>query len=246
MKIAVCISGAIRSNQGDAGLIRNYKRMKEKFPSADFYFATWNSFSSDFNRLFNSEKCFYFEEPKMHYHPYLDMKKENYASEYYKETLDWIVKEGKAKIEWSSHHTKQILIHAWLLDKITKEYDVIVRTRFDAFIFKNADFFPYLKDTVDYNRANAFATTRKEKFNELYDSDVNNEKMKYWMLDQLIIHTPNAINKETVDELHKNKKLNAAEHGWYQVLSKPQGSNHKNRHGWVNHDKNILDKFLRD
>lgn len=246
MRIAVCVSGALRSKQGDAGLLRNYNRMKEKFPTADFYFATWNSFSSDFERLFQDEKCFYFEEPEMHYHPYLDMAKENYVSKYYQETLDWIVKEGKSKIDWSRHHTKQIIIHAWLLDKIEKECDVIVRTRFDAFIFKGADFAPYIKDTFEHKRSNAFSTTRKEKFTELYEADPKIDKMKYWMLDQLIIHPANAINKDIIDELHRDKKLNAAEHGWYQVLSKPNGSNHRNMHGWVNHDKNILDKFLRD
>lgn len=248
MKVAVCVSGAMRSKQGDAGLLRNYKRMKEKFPTANFYFATWDSFSSDFERLFNGEKCFYFKEPKMHYHPYYDMKKEDYASKYYQETFDWVIKQSKTTdvVEWTSHHTKQILIHAWLLDKIEKEYDVIVRTRFDAFISKKANFDPYIKDTFDYNRSNAFSTTRKEKFEEIYDSDPDNDKMKHWMLDQLIIHPPKAINKEIIDELHRDKKLNAAEHGWYQVLSKPYGSNHKNRHGWVNHDRNIFDKFLRD
>jgi hypothetical protein len=246
MKVAVCVSGAVRSQQGDAGLLRNYNRMKEKFKGADFYFATWNSFQSDFKRLFKEEKCFYFEEPKMHYHPYLDMQPEDYVSEYYKDTLDWIKKEGKQKIEWSSHHTKQILIHTWLLDKITEEYDVIVRTRYDAFISKKANFDDYIEDTFAKKRANAFATTRKEKFEDLYESDPKDPKMKKWVLDQLIIHPKNFINKNVVEDLHKNRKLHAAEHGWYQVLSKPFGSNHRNNHGWVNHDKNILDRFLRN
>jgi hypothetical protein len=49
-----------------------------------------------------------------------------------------------------------------------------------------------------------------------------------------------------VYKLYKEKKLHAAEFGWYQVLSQPYGGIHRNHHGFVNHDKNVLDRFLLD
>ena len=186
-----------------------------------------------------------FDEPVMHYHPYHDMKEEDYASSYFTETFNW-VKAGLApRAEWTSHHTKQILIHSAMVKLLPKTYDVIVRTRYDAFIHKTADFSKYVLDSHNNKRANGFAVTQKEKFAEMYQSDLQQHpKMKYWMLDQLIIHPRELLNTTEVERLHVEKKLNPAEHGWYQVLSKPYGSNHINNHGWVNHDKNVLPKFF--
>lgn len=238
MKVAVCVSGLLTGNY----IHRNNSVQKQKFPYADFYYATWTREENKFKKYFPDDQCFFFEEPKMHYHPYYA---ENFSSEYFIETRNWILKTNK--LEWSSHHTKQILIHSWLLDKISDDYDVIIRTRFDGFILKDekANFLPFVQDSFEHNRANCFAVTQKPKFKMLYESDyIKTPKMKYWLLDQLIIHPKHLLDTKLVSDLHETKQLRAAEYGWHQVLSEPYGNNHRNWHGWVNHDKNIDPVFL--
>jgi len=238
MRVAVCISGLVN---GDL-LKRNNEVLKQKFPYADFYYGTWTDQKDAFKKYFPNEDCFYFDPPKMDYHPYYI---DGFDSKDWRETKDWIVR--NKKMEWSKHHTKQHIIHAWMLDRIEQEYDVIVRTRFDAFAWRAdiANFTPFVEDSFKNQRANCFAVTRKPKFQELYESDYDvNPKMRTWCLDQLIIHPRSLFNTKEVLRLHKNKLLRAAEYGWHQVISEPYGNNHRNWHGWVNHEKNIEQRFL--
>lgn len=45
-------------------------------------------------------------------------------------------------------------------------------------------------------------------------------------MDLLIIHPRDLFDKKRMWQLHEDKKLIAAEMGWYQVLSQPYGDNH--------------------
>ena len=247
-RIAVCVSGTFNTGNPKGDLVKNNKILKSKFPKADFYYATWERYRADFKKLFPNESCEYFPEPTIHHHPYL-IEKNNHISKWYQETVDWVKKGGKARLDWTSHHTKQILIHSYLLTKIEKEYDVIVRTRFDAFIFSGANFDVYVEDTITNHRANCFGTTNPNLLNVLSEMDLTPEtKYQSWehrLLDQLIIYNPDALDIANVFKLHNNHKLHAAEFGWYQAIS-IDNSNHINHDGWVNHDKKVLDKFLED
>jgi len=245
MRVAVLVSGRVVSAQGGAGLIRNNTRLKEKFPGADFYYGAWQSYKSEFDSVFPNEICEYFEEPVMPYHPY-EIRNKYHINKQFRDTAKWALKEERK--EWTSHHTKQILIHSWLLDKIIKKYDIVIRTRFDAFIHRSADFTSYITDTFENNRANCFATTRKQLFAILYEQKKpkSNKDEWHWFWDQLIIHPPSFITKQVVDILHETKTLHPAEFGWAQVLSYPYGLNHRAHKGWVNHDRNILDVFLKE
>ena len=83
-------------------------------------------------------------------------------------------------------------------------------------------------------------------FNEFYDSPMaRGSKHESYLLDQLIIHRYDTFDPDNVLELHEQNKLHPAEWGWYQTLSYP-GVNHKNHHGYINHDKNVLEKFMRE
>ena len=148
-----------------------------------------------------------------------------------------------------AHSTKQILLHAWLLDRIKNEYDVIIRTRFDAFIHRSADFTSYIADTFKENRANGFSTFDNKQFASLSARQIPKKSVlgSYNMLcDQLIIHPPSFITKKQVDGLHREKRLHPAELGWAQVLSYPYRLNHRSFLGWVVNDRNILDVFLKE
>ena len=244
MRVAVLVSGRVNSAQDRTGLIRNNIRLKAKFPGADFYYGAWQSYKSEFDSVFPNETCEYFEEPVMRYHPY-EISNKYHINQQYRDTAKWALKAERK--EWTSHHTKQILIHAWLLDKISKKYDIIIRTRFDAFIHRSADFSSYVTDTFENNRANGFATGRKQSFAILYEQNKpTDNKAWHWFWDQLIIHPPSFITKQVVDRLNQKKRLHPAEFGWAQVLSYPYGLNHRAHKGWVNHDRNILDVFLKE
>tara|TARA_R110000851_G_scaffold123683_2_gene253575 strand:- start:774 stop:1520 length:747 start_codon:yes stop_codon:yes gene_type:complete len=243
MKVAVCISGIPNSSHNLQR--RNVDVLKEKFPDADFYYATWKGYENEFYKYFPNDECLVFDEPIMHYHPYFDIT--DFTSKDWEETKSWVKRTNKTS--WSSHHTKQILIHAMLVNSIDKKYDIIVRTRFDAFVWKapDANFTQYIKDTKENYRANCFAVTRKSMFKNLYESDyIKDKKMKKWILDQLIIHPRNMIDYENIMTLHTEKSLRAAEYGWHQTLSEPYSDNHRNWHGWVNHDKNVEISFIRE
>lgn len=239
LKVAVCISGKFESARD---LIKsNNDILKDKFLDADFYYATWDHYKDCFYKIFPEYNCFYFNEPNIEYHPYKDISPQNYISSRFKESFKYVKnKKDKNGLEWSAHHTKQIIIHSWLVDSISNKYDIVVRTRFDARIWKDADFTPYINDSHINQRAIGFATTRHKMFDVIYESD----KTSGWLLDQLIIHPAGFINKKDVEILNANRILHPAEMGWYQVLSMPYGSNHRNVHGWVNHDRNIPENFI--
>jgi hypothetical protein len=224
MRVAVCVSGVVRGE-----VKRNNERLKEKFPGADFYYATWDGSFPD---------CKTFPEPKPHYHPYVDIDPKHYTCPIYRDAVAWAKKGGKERLNWTSHHVKQILIHFWLADTIKDNYEIVIRTRFDAYISRKADFNPYILDTYTNNRANCFGTTRPEGFDSLFEVELKGIHTN-WMLDSLFIHNACLIDRAKVDDLYDNKKRHAAEFGWHQVLGK-----HRNHSGWVNPDHSVLPKFL--
>lgn len=246
MRVAVCISGVCASKNANTNLRKNNERLKQFFPNYDFHYATWSQYQETFEKNFPTESCEYYPEPIINYHPYFDIPNELWESNRFGETKAFIARGGLQRREWTSHHTKQHLIHAWLCDKIKSDYDVIIRARFDTWIYKSADFIPYVIDTYENNRINAFSATKQNYFDVLRQFDTNpGGRHFHWIVDQMIIHPASFINREYVELLHKEKRLHPAEMGWYQVLSKPNGNAHRCFDGWVNHDKNVLGKFFK-
>lgn len=231
MRVAVCVSGACRSK---GNLAKNIRLLKSKFPGADFYFATWDSYKPVFERTFPDEKCMYFPEPVMTYHPYTDIREEDYVSPFVKTYCRTDIVICKESTEWALHHTKQILIHFWLADTIKDKYDVIVRTRFDVILSKYANFSYDLLDTYDNQRANGFASYEKNiNVIRQYPRQCAEDFHNTWLVDMLIMHPPSAIDVALVERLHAEKKLHGGEMGWFQVLSLPYGSKHRCHSGWV-------------
>jgi len=236
MKIAVCISGILKSAFNLQK--RNVSVLKEKFPGADFYYGTWQGIEEEkFYNIFPEEKCFVFSEPDIHYNPYTDIQ--DFSSQAWKKTVNW--SRGKNDV-WIRNSVKQILIHAMLLNQINKTYDVIIRTRFDAFALNVpiVDFNSFVVETYESKITNGFATRDMNKFDQL--TKVTNDDWKHRIFDALIIHPRNAIDYENVMNLYHNNKLRAAEFGWAQVLSEPK-YDHVNWFGWVNIDR-VVSKYL--
>ena len=246
MRVAVCISGACVSKNPNTNLQKNLSRVKQFFPDYDYHCATGSSFQRTFENNFPEETAHYYPEPDIGYHPYFDIPPEHWESNRFAETKSFIQRGGMHRREWTSHHTKQHLIHAWLCDKIKDDYDVVVRARFDTWIYKDADFIPYVIDTYENNRINSFSATKQNYFDKLRQFDTNPAGRHHnWIVDQLIMHPMSFIDRAYVDRLHEEQRLHPAEMGWYQVLSKPNGSTHRCFDGWVNHDKNVLERFFR-
>ena len=88
MKVAVCVSGKVNSAYN---LIkRNNNVLKEKFPNADFYYATWEDQKEIFYRNFPNDKCFIFKEPDINYHPY--WPEDIILNPYFKEAKNYIIR----------------------------------------------------------------------------------------------------------------------------------------------------------
>lgn len=245
MRVAVCISGVCASKNPSTNLKKNLERIRRFFPDYDYHFATYNQFENVFKKNFPEEFCHYFPEPVINYHPY-EIPHNLWESDRFAETKAFINRGGLVRREWTAHHTKQHLIHAWLCDTIENNYDVVIRARFDTWIYEHADFIPYVIDTYKNNRVNSFSATKQNHFDKINQFDTNpGGRHHNWMVDQLIIHPMSFMNREYVEQLHNEHRLHPAEMGWYQILSKPYGSTHRCFDGWVNHDKNVLEKFFK-
>ena len=246
MKVAVLISGLCHSKAPQTNVKRNIERIRRFFPSSDFFFATYTQFKDTFEENFPEEKCLFVDEPKIDYHPY-SIDKQHWESNRYLETKQFIMRSPE-RTKWAGHHTKQHLIHSYLCDTIDiKQYDVIVRARFDTWIWDKADFGPFIKSTHTNQTINAFAATKWQKhFEKIREFDSKpGGRHHNWLLDQLIIYPSSFLDTSYVYKLHEEKRLHPAEMGWYQILSRPNGSKHKCWDGWVNHDKHILTKYFK-
>lgn len=245
IRVAVCVTGLVRA-KNRLGSVEMYNRhAKSIFPYADFYYSTWSSNQEEFEKNLPSDTCFYYDEPKNPYHPYLDVSPENYLSLEYAQMVAWARGLTIDKKEWTKHHAKQIVNYAHLMKDIPKDYDVMVRIRFDSVINKRADFRWYIENCYKTGNVHGFGVTRQNLFNDFYDSDMKGLH-KIMLLDQCIIHRFDRINPDSALDAYKEKKLLAAEYGWYQVLSHPYGGIHKNHHGFINHDGHVQDRFIRE
>jgi hypothetical protein len=157
---------------------------------------------------------------------------------------------SKQQIEWTSHHTKQMIGHAYLLrevDKI-KEYDVICRFRYDTMVSKIADFNKYLELAHINNTSHGFSVTKQQRFEDIYHTIPNQGyKCDWYMLDQGVIHPRSRFDIDVILDYNDKGILHPAEWGWGQILSCRFGEiAHYNHHGFVNHDKNVLDRYFYD
>ena len=245
MKVAVCVSGRCESRNPNTDTKRNIQRLKETFPQCEFYFGTWEHNRSDLQKIASAENCFYFEEPTVNCHPY-DLPASAWASNRYEEVRSFMLSGGEDRWSWAKHHTKQHLIHALLCKKIEKlNYDVVIRTRFDVWIYGGVDFDQFISDTYINQRINAFATQDHTNFDKLQTFNTSiGAKHEQWIVDQMIIYPRKFLNPENVITLFQSDQLNPGEMGWYQVLNGVSNVEHRSFNGWVNHDRNVLTKFF--
>lgn len=241
MNIAVCVSGAPRSGVNNRDLRRNYDNLKINFPDADFYYGSWKGYESIIEKYFRDFDVKFFDEPKIEYHPFLDIEVPDQSGK-----LAKAVRHAKANQkfrETSSHQTKQILAHCKLVSTLPQKYDIIVRCRYDTLTYRQAMFGQYVKDSYQNKRAIGFAclSISDSGFTKIQEQRGNNYH-NHFLFDQLIIHPNELLDIDRVYKLHEEKKLIAAEYGWWQVLS--GGNDHRCLCGWANPDKSVVGSFL--
>lgn len=245
MKVAICISGICR---GQAK--RNVDLARLHFPTAEFFFSTWEG-----QPKLPFENAFYHPEPKMHYHPVVDLVDDNCKAPKWLAYKHILCKE-KAVYERTSHQSKQILGHALLLQEVPKEYDMIMRMRYDTVLSKSVDFTPLLERSYKENLAIGFGTRdrRHKDLNsfaevpQIYPTKDSppgtSHDWGWYLMDPLIMHPRKMFDIELVFRLHEEKKLYPSERGWYQILSAPFGDNHVSMYGGVQIEKYLKGKNI--
>jgi len=242
MKIGVFVTGQIRNDFDDARYCLDL--LENGFPTAEFKYLVWDYEVEQHRRLLNTislgdlEKIPNFD---IHYSPYLDNPT---ASEHYQ-----YKKKLKNPNERHLHQTKQMLLHDHLMQLHGSKYDVIVRVRWDTWVSPLIDFTSYAKEC--YNNSCVISiNTRSDYWDDLLhigeDHGTHAPHIKHrkpdgtidapicfdMFQDQgLIIHRRDDWNSEFVQTLHKEKKLLAAEFGWWQIMV--DGTSH---HRWKHYD----------
>ena len=243
MKIAVCVSGACRSGVKNRDFRRNYDNLKICFPDADFYYGAWKGDEAIVEKHFSDQNVTYFDEPEMHYHPFIDIDMDENMGKLNKSISH--ATSNLAFRERSSHQTKQIIAHCKLINTLPQKYDIIVRCRYDTIVYNGANFEQYINSSYSSQCAIGFAVLKIKTDTNAFTNvqeQCGNDYHRSFLFDQLIIYYNDLLNTAKVFEMHQQKKLIAAEHGWWQVLS--GGIRHRCIAGWANPDKSVNTIFL--
>lgn len=222
MKIAVCISGQQRKTTIDRSILDS--RMEEAFSSvdADFYYHTWVD-----NVLYDYPKIHKQVQPKIDYHPVLDVK--------HKAGVILEEKRKKKKSEKFQHASKQILAHAYLCDNLNHKYDMIVRLRWDLYFSEKLDYKKLLEKSYEEG-------VHGYGYQAGMDHNLLNNPVKLiktsrrsdgMLTDNCIFHKPEWFDTSYVYKLHEDKELLPAEWGFYQTMSEPFNDHHTNFLGGV-------------
>lgn len=239
MKIAICVSGIARANS-----VKNAELVKKSF-DADIFFATWDSCVNEHSSKFD---CSVYPEPKIEYNPWTD---DNCICEHHKYhgyRKKFLTGEYSTSSKFMNA-TKQILAHAYQLQDLPAEYDLIIRTRWDTYVSPNVNFINYVNESYQQNKAIGFAVRNGRHENvhtfKEYDQVYVNENTPHsisrdwawWLNDNLIIHPRSLFDCDKAFNLNADKKLLPAEFGWYQMLS--VDDNHKCVYGGAAIDRYV-------
>ncbi len=227
MKPAICISGLARGN-----MKRNINHLKKAFPNIPMFFASWEETKNDISEQF---KCSYYPEPQMHYNPWSECIIDNPHPKYhvYKKNFLMTKLNGQSMPNEARllNATKQLIAHAYQLADLPKEYDMIIRARWDTVVSNKLDFTSYLEQSYNEKMAIGFAIRGDrhiilDKFKDIdhiYIQEDTDHKWSrdwsYWINDNMVFHRRDMYDCDLVHKLHKEKRLWPAEYGWYQMLS---------------------------
>jgi hypothetical protein len=218
MKVAVCIGGQLRVKDEELKLTIDV--FKDAFPDADFFFEVWEGDAKERPEMleYMGGTVHVFGEYDIDYHPYEDNRDAVDTRNFRKKLLN-------PNPTRHLHQTKMILNHSVMNKTYLRDYDVVVRSRYDSMVSPTHSFDSYIKMCYTEQCVMSFLdlayTEGKIKFFHEYGLHEHNTP-SYMVFDSGAFMYPAKIwNSDLVTELHNNKKLLAAEFGWYQVLIKP-------------------------
>jgi len=242
MKTVVCFEGQFRS-QFARYTQKSVDRVKKAFDKStepvEFLYTTWTS-SPIRNYVFSEAKnVIYYEEPIVDYSPYKDNPHAVKTPRYQRRVLDT----DETRVNRHKHQTKQILMHNYLMrDLEIPSKATVVRMRWDSVIGRNLNLariakFSFREQSV-VTVANRWVYPDRETYRDIdkislgghwnYPFDLqeasNGEWFlakfpEFWMYDYgLTFHPRRRWDVDYINELHKTKKLLAADYGWYQAF----------------------------
>lgn len=241
MRIGILVSTQVRESIEKINL--NLNLLQDAFPDADLILGLW-SYEEHFKQHFKnkSKRIVLIDEPHIHYHPYNANPNALQNWNYQKKLVN--------PNERHMHQTKQILAHNELIKCVKNDYDIIIRSRWDATISPFIDYGTFVNECYNTPCTISISTRRDYhtsimsigeasswKFPYLNHKENGNTKITQsstcqMLLDNgIIIHRSCDWNIELVESLHMNSKLLAAEFGWWQVLV--DGTSHKQ---WIHYD----------
>lgn len=242
MRIGILVSTQVRESIDKINL--NLALLQDAFNNADLILGLW-SYESNYLKHFEkiAKRIVLIDEPHIHYHPYKENPKV-ISNWNYQKKLKY------PNDERHVHQTKQILAHNELMKLVSFDYDIIIRCRWDTTISPLIDFMPFVKECYDTPCTVSISTRKDYERSIMHIGEVASWKFPFlnhrddmtnkvtqsrtceMLLDNgIIIHRSCDWSRELTEELHTNKKLLAAEFGWWQVLV--EGTSHKQ---WIHYD----------
>lgn len=204
MKIAILYSGLYR-------VYSNWQQNhQDNLPAGDVYYSTWESE----RKKVEIDDMIYFKDPKKTYNCYAVQEFGDKYGHHLK------TKTG----EKSRHYTGyfQHLAHWNVLQSLNKQYDVIIRMRYDTVLGPHKDSLYQLCELC-YQSGNPIGignSNSKDDYNKTIHEmphTVFNSSNDY-LLDFMTIHKQN--NVENVEHLVKEEKMWPTNAGWWQMLGK--------------------------
>lgn len=197
MKVAVCFSGLPRGNYKE-----NISRFRRIFPDHDFFFSTWRGYEVE------GENYTIYEEPKSDY-----LQRDGVHKKFIKSGNEYY---ARTKL----NGCKQILGHSLqLLFDVPRDYNMIIRCRYDAVLNESMDWSHFLNKSFNTNTVFGISAERVGSFEiSHWDSwfETTNRTQYLKLNDMLIFHERQNFNIEKVFELHQKELLHQGEMGWYQ------------------------------
>ena len=211
MKIAVCYSGQYRTFDGWQ------ENHIDNLPEADYYYSTWSTEKD----LVDIDNMIYFDEPVVDYNLY----EGSFAKKYGSHIKD---KPDEKKRQFTAAH--QHIAHWYILQELKKDYDVVIRMRYDTYLgphkkqlIKLCDHTNITGQAIGIGNSSAVDDLNKNIHLSPFVEYISTNSES--MLDFMTIHKPKNI--ANVMELNEKKGLWPTNSGWWLILSKP-GYGHKN------------------
>lgn len=211
MNPAVVVSGIWNGED-----IEEKRKYIQKFFPYDIFFTSWT------NEKLDNTEVVQFEEPEDNFCKLaLCPDKKRFVESLPLKGSVW-TSVALVPYTWGN---KQIYGHALALEKLDPKYDMVIKLRWDIFLFKNINWIEYVEKSYEFNSALGFNAVKNNvvgrPVRKIYASDENPKKRRPWgygLNDQLIIYPRKLFNPKRTIELFNNTQLRGAESGWWQML----------------------------